>query len=38
MIIKPAVLDLTGKNIEKNIIALLNLEPNLVSTTKFSSF
>ena len=38
MIIKPTVLDLTGKNIEKNIIALLNLEPNLVSTPKFSSF
>ena len=38
MIIKPAVLNLTGKNVEKNITSWLNLGPNLVSTPKFCSF
>ena len=33
-IIKPAVLNLTGKTIDKNVLSLLNLAPNFVPTPK----
>ena len=32
---KPAVLNLTGKTVDKNITSLLNLGPNFVPTPKF---
>ena len=34
-IMKTAVLNLTGKTVDKNVISLLNLGPNFVSTRKF---
>ena len=32
---KTAVLNLTGKTVDKNVTSLLNLGPNFVSTRKF---
>ena len=32
---KPAVLNLTGKTVDKNVTSLLNLGPNFVPTPKF---
>ena len=34
-IMKPAVLNLTGKAVDKNVTSLLNLGPNFVPTPKF---
>ena len=34
-IVKPAVLNLTGKTVDKNVTSLLNLGPNFVPTPKF---
>ena len=38
MKMKPAVLNLTGKTIDKNVNSLLNLGPNFVSTPKSISY
>ena len=35
MIMKPAVLNLTGKTVDKNFTSLLNLGPDFVPTPKF---
>ena len=34
-IMKPALLNLTGKTVDKNVTSLLNLGPNFVPTPKF---